>query len=740
MLSIGTVNGDTRYTGDSNYSDILSFWGTSKNRFHINKQYDEVVLFVGNAGSGKSTLLSGLINENLFPVWDDGCVIVDTKGRIGTGSESRTLVPEIISDTNTNITFVDLPGFRDTRDIEYEISAAYFQKALVNHLNKVKIIITINFDSVKPSGGNLNDFDNLVDGILEFIPNITKLLDGTMMVVTKADKLSKGPRQILNGVEKFLLQKKTAYSKKSGVKEKKQKMIQFIENLLEKRNNVLKRITVFQKPDCTKPVRDSIKDDMSDALKMLVENLQYVTVNEHDFNSTINEGLQNSLKHMISDIFHGSLLKLYQNVVLEIRTHYLQLEKEYNDIRVIRNRLFDAVNSFSMIDKSSLLGFFQKLFDAISKLNVRVSKSNLQSIASDTRKIVFFITISSHRMTTEIDSLKNGMRGLIHFIERALNWNIFLVQLEDKLCNYGNQENFMFDRVTAMTNSFDYLEQLYVRDIRGLRNLTKDINCELYYNNTDSLQINHSQFRKLWTILDNFCRKPKYTPCSSPHMMVHGYNIKMSDVIENECWMNAKDIRIFALNKIFIDSSFTKESAKLSIFAYTWEVFGVQQFVLSGKNGALHTEQIALGFCGKNGKAGLPGQPGGAGGRFIGVGHLIENGNNLRIQANGGNGGRGQNGATGRDGIMGDEFKEEYTAIRREADEAMPNFLNGLNLKFEKKDKSPEICGRLECHIGWVFHIHGKEATPPGDGGIVFINSQFHEFDFVDRSHLEFSF
>lgn len=130
-------------------------------------------------------------------------------------------------------------------------------------------------------------------------------------------------------------------------------------------------------------------------------------------------------------------------------------------------------------------------------------------------------------------------------------------------------------------------------------------------------------------------------------MIVHGYNIKMSDVIKHLCWLMANDIEIFAQNKIFIDSDVYKEGIKiqLSIFAPTWEAIGDHRIILKGTDGAPHELSTAPQKGTKSN--GEPGLPGNVGGHFFGVGQHLINANNLTIESIGGNGGPGQNGANG---------------------------------------------------------------------------------------------
>lgn len=242
-------------------------------------------------------------------------------------------------------------------------------------------------------------------------------------------------------------------------------------------------------------------------------------------------------------------------------------------------------------------------------------------------------------MSTEDYFQKNEMKTTINSTQSTENWNWFLNRLEDRLSGYDKLE----EKFINLMNTYKYIIQMhYIRNIMDLELFAKGLECYDDFVSIKSITVNDIQWRQLWNILENYSKKTQYN-CTLSQMIVQGFNIKLNDVVNHPCWSTVKEIQIFALNKIFIDCDVIEEGIQLSIFALTWESIGMHRIVLNGSNGGPHNETTALGY-GKNGEAGIPG---GDGGHFIGVGQHFINATNLRIEANGGNGGPGQNGANG---------------------------------------------------------------------------------------------
>lgn len=75
--------------------------------------------------------------------------------------------------------------------------------------------------------------------------------------------------------------------------------------------------------------------------------------------------------------------------------------------------------------------------------------------------------------------------------------------------------------------------------------------------------------------------------CGSNKLLVTGYNIKLSHVLQLECSKKVQSLEIFAANKLYIDEDIDKtgEKMQISFIAPIWEVVKKRKIVLNGMNG-----------------------------------------------------------------------------------------------------------------------------------------------------------
>lgn len=145
--------------------------------------------------------------------------------------------------------------------------------------------------------------------------------------------------------------------------------------------------------------------------------------------------------------------------------------------------------------------------------------------------------------------------------------------------------------------------------------------------------------------------------CSTDKLVVFGYYVRLSKVVEIECMQRVKFIEIFALNRVFIDADIDKTGQKiqLTIVAYEWQIINNRKIILNGVSAKQNdSNEVKLFSKDGDGKPGLPGRPGGTAGNFVGIGGIFINDHSLEIHANGGKGGpgeRGQDGDESKDAI-----------------------------------------------------------------------------------------
>ena len=133
-------------------------------------QGKEIYLFIGNTGAGKSTTVNylcgcTLISKSCKELGIDGlgkAVIVKPPAQggareevmpIGHTKESKTFMPQVEDDPETKNTYMDCPGFLDNRGVEINIANAVNIKNGIKQAKTAKVIILINYHSLKAERG-----------------------------------------------------------------------------------------------------------------------------------------------------------------------------------------------------------------------------------------------------------------------------------------------------------------------------------------------------------------------------------------------------------------------------------------------------------------------------------------------------------------------------------------------------------------------------------------------------------
>ena len=130
----------------------------------------DAVIVIGNTGAGKSTFVNYLSGctmvlkspEELGLDEVDDIVVVKSKSEggaldeimpIGHTKKSKTFMPQVETDRATQITYCDCPGFLDNRGAEINIANAVNIKAALTRAKTVKVVILINYHSLRADRG-----------------------------------------------------------------------------------------------------------------------------------------------------------------------------------------------------------------------------------------------------------------------------------------------------------------------------------------------------------------------------------------------------------------------------------------------------------------------------------------------------------------------------------------------------------------------------------------------------------
>jgi hypothetical protein len=96
----------------------------------------------GETGVGKGTLINYLNGVELTPVLHGTSWRLEAKKPLegisisNSDERSDTFYPVVYSPPGQEFSYIDNPGFNDTRGVEYEVATAYFKKRSLNRLSK----------------------------------------------------------------------------------------------------------------------------------------------------------------------------------------------------------------------------------------------------------------------------------------------------------------------------------------------------------------------------------------------------------------------------------------------------------------------------------------------------------------------------------------------------------------------------------------------------------------------------
>jgi hypothetical protein len=134
--------------GSGARKDLVEFIRDGKITMDLLKK--KAVMVLGLTGTGKSTLVNYLNNMPLVCKRFSGKCIIDLKSEnsslpggfaIGHSVSSKTLYPAVYSAEESDFSYIDNPGFKDTRAIEIEIANSFFREQVTHNVTELKFLL-----------------------------------------------------------------------------------------------------------------------------------------------------------------------------------------------------------------------------------------------------------------------------------------------------------------------------------------------------------------------------------------------------------------------------------------------------------------------------------------------------------------------------------------------------------------------------------------------------------------------
>jgi hypothetical protein len=548
-------------------------------------------------------------------------------------------------DAQTNEIIADCPGFSDTRSAAFDIAATTLTKYLVDNMKKVKVVISVNYNSVR-KGVDRIQFTDLLEHLVQFLKVDNKYRDSIGMIVTKVDSeyfnlpdvglTMTLDSVIINRIAKFLREVKTELNQRSTVDENLTSKISLIDILLAKTDQEYPRIQLFRRPDKAGSVDqiDLLQNCKPKLRKLVFNDLSYTSVDKNDFGFSLSSKSKFEIVEMIersNDKIRENIEKILQMIV----RHYddlINASQDYFDLEMNLKALYHDLDSSLSNKKAKVLSFQEfctVVHTLIEKYNIQIPNELFKAIEDEIRYRSLLESV-----TTDIELVNNKrlenfqapemVREVVQFILRVSKWYTFIIHSFSRLSRYNAKENME----NAETLKSDHFKQLLI-----------ELNFFDY--SAESIDFRQSELKSLEHLVAATLEDSMKSKClDNGSQLIDGNYIKISEAkkLFKDCDGRSSMIYIVAAHTVFVDSNldlFGKEK-KLIIFAPKWEVKGVFHFNLDGIS---NTERYYT-----TGQ----GVPGGAAGVFFGVGNQFINGNDLTISAVGGNGGNGRNGQDGK--------------------------------------------------------------------------------------------
>lgn len=699
-------------------SDILDFVFSQGDRWLGREK--KVVLVLGITRVGKSTLVTLLTNSSsLVATGTPPDLVLEDNNRIsgGNSTKSTTFVPELVRDTTNNISYYDCPGFVDNRGLKYELAQTYFIRRIFDHVESLKFLFLVDYSSVTRTSSTSN-FDTMAKYATSIVHALDKYGDGMAMITTKVpnvlgpDAKMIGDEQMRENVVTYLnIKRKEAIEAPSVGNDA---LVKLIDVFLQKKDGKYHRIVLVRVPLGPGPIKDDavMKNVPGVLLKAINDDIKYVKSNLSDFGSTISEKYLFDIRNHFDQI-NENLTHNLEKVNRDIIKFYFDEEADLIDIYDARLLMQYGYKNLSQIKESSESGkFIDQVKKAMHTLGISVSGENLKNVLRDVKNSKVLSFLSSYRPPMQP---KFSIEIVLTYLSDSLNFYTFLTHLYDGLSGYAAQ-----NKVNELSEiSKQILAQLPERQITemvgkiNLKQFVEAIGDELVksqYINIEEKLINSVQLEALHDVVNQMMRHEISRKCGIDNstLTVTGQFVKISDVIQSDCWENATDIRVFASDTVFIDKDMDKsgKSARVSFIAPKWRTIGQRNINLKGKSAGKHQNSAGNGTqdgitSGNNGTIGLTGGPAG---HFFGIGRDFDFGS-LEINAIGGDGGVGQEGGKGADGKDPEEL---LTGVYYDED---------AHSTWLKKGYEVEYLSSPDLVVTNMYGVRIRSKNPPGKGG-----------------------
>ncbi|CAG7662163.1 unnamed protein product [Allacma fusca] len=408
--------------------DTVRLITEGESEIKLNKAIKDVVLVVGMTGAGKTTITKFIAEaENLeaYKAGRLGILIRDTAKQISEGSTviSKTIFPNLIVDPSSNISFYDMPGFSDTRNVSVEIANSWFLKNVADHAERVKILFIITHTTMI-QGGHRKKIIEILNHATEFIKNPGKFTDAISLVASKVDS-DESPERIIGGIAAFLESVKTDLQKVMKDPKRREKADALLDAFLSKdENNSYNRISYFLQPVTPGPLiaQADVMERRAAILRNLEVSTTFVRNSANDFGISVSENgkfLISKIAGVMSRMISSAMLSLSNRIVTHTQSNLQDPSRTVGKLLNDQRRMENFYRSLS--PAMTRQEFTQALYDLIRILNIPSLDQEIRTIQNREKNLNFFETVRGERFPANIPEWSSPLRIAIESANSALS-------------------------------------------------------------------------------------------------------------------------------------------------------------------------------------------------------------------------------------------------------------------------------------------------------------------------------
>jgi energy-coupling factor transporter ATP-binding protein EcfA2 len=322
---------DFTVTINNSTKDLFEFMDEGLKYMNTINTKKNVVMVLGLSGTGKSTLVNYLNNIPLVSIKQKNVFIVDLKNpnvtlsecfAIGHKKSLKTLYPCSYSPVNEDFSYIDNPGFLDTRSLSIEIANGYFRKNILNNAENIKFLHLITHQSLQVRGVQ---FRNTIKVFSDFLGifdqsdiDVRKFIKSIGLIVSRVNNDGETDEEMTRIFREDLLEILDEEKSKGDLSERQDMVFrQVIENL---------QIKIFSYPNKRDVVLDTKqKHDILD----LIDNLDYIKKDDAKVRTQIQDTFivklnyytaikYNILKKNVLDLIRTSLKKYFEKKTIKM--------------------------------------------------------------------------------------------------------------------------------------------------------------------------------------------------------------------------------------------------------------------------------------------------------------------------------------------------------------------------------------------------------------------------------------